>query len=793
MPLLGEFCIKNLGFSMKGYLHRFVGSRNNLFELGDDGRQHIYIKPGAYHAVSVAKKSNANDSSLDSEKKREDVDGSAVSLTAAPDAHVAGDELSPGSSSSSSSCHAIATGTANAPQSSPVKQQQQHQQQRIKRPAEYNKWDRVTQEVFNYVVANGGAVPFKNVEMYMRENWPHLLASAGFPPQLWKCALFTYKRRNIFRKDGNLLALLTMYQSPGSDGMTGQELGEGGDGSTARKHQPGSKVTLMLGMQKRGYNLAEGVGLVGAPTAKSNIAGKMHNEQGSLGRDEVSSQRDPHMFLDQKQRNKSTFSPSSDSPGVDESDNNNANDDYGVGMPGATANASVSFSLVLEDICSRIEDVQRITSDEITDLHRENLGLRAACVTLGRELLTLKEHVAEMKSQLESAGLVQFVRSAPPPTLLQQDASFLNVALSRGFDGDLGHPSLPLDAVAGFLPDTLNDTSTGHPPPPSHQHHGLHHHGSSSHANQSSMTSSLAKGSLTGADQVLLIGGHDGNGWLDSIDVFTPNQSTFNQFKSMPAPRSFCAALSTMDGLFIMGGGDGNSWYDSVMLLPSDGASWKALAPLSDKRGSMAAAMLQNRLHVLGGGRPGEHCLNFVEFYDLGTDRWLPGPELSMPRFALGGAVLDAYNSIYAVGGYDGESYLATVERLDPREGRWTPVTPMAMERGGHACAAHESRIYSIGGYSERAICECEVYDARANAWMPIAELSDCRSYGDAVALSNGDVLAVGGLRGDMQTPSPLLELYSPSRGKWKELEIPLYVSTQSRSFLAACLLNSRN
>ena len=52
MPLLGEYCIKTLGFSMKGYLHRFVGARTHLFELGDDGRQHIFIKAGVMDAVA---------------------------------------------------------------------------------------------------------------------------------------------------------------------------------------------------------------------------------------------------------------------------------------------------------------------------------------------------------------------------------------------------------------------------------------------------------------------------------------------------------------------------------------------------------------------------------------------------------------------------------------------------------------------------------------------------------------------------------------------------------------------
>lgn len=51
--------------------------------------------------------------------------------------------------------------------------------------------------------------------------------------------------------------------------------------------------------------------------------------------------------------------------------------------------------------------------------------------------------------------------------------------------------------------------------------------------------------------------------------------------------------------------------------------------------------------------------------YDPQSNRWLPGPPLHLKRFALGGASLGG--ALYAVGGYDGQSYLDCAERLDPR------------------------------------------------------------------------------------------------------------------------------
>ena len=48
------------------------------------------------------------------------------------------------------------------------------------------------------------------------------------------------------------------------------------------------------------------------------------------------------------------------------------------------------------------------------------------------------------------------------------------------------------------------------------------------------------------------------------------------------------------------------------------------------------------------------------------------GKRMTQKRFTVAAAELGG--CIYATGGYDSEQYVATVERFDPREGRWYPV-----------------------------------------------------------------------------------------------------------------------
>lgn len=58
--------------------------------------------------------------------------------------------------------------------------------------------------------------------------------------------------------------------------------------------------------------------------------------------------------------------------------------------------------------------------------------------------------------------------------------------------------------------------------------------------------------------------------------------------------------------------------------------------------------------------------------YDPKTDTWTMVAPLSMPRDAVGVCLLG--DRLYAVGGYDGQTYLNTMESYDPQTNEWTQV-----------------------------------------------------------------------------------------------------------------------
>ena len=66
-------------------------------------------------------------------------------------------------------------------------------------------------------------------------------------------------------------------------------------------------------------------------------------------------------------------------------------------------------------------------------------------------------------------------------------------------------------------------------------------------------------------------------------------------------------------------------------------------------------------------------------------------------RCRLGVAALNG--KIYAVGGYDGSSFLKSVEMFDPRNNKWTFVASMNVTRSRVAVVANMDRLWAIGGY----------------------------------------------------------------------------------------------
>ena len=72
---------------------------------------------------------------------------------------------------------------------------------------------------------------------------------------------------------------------------------------------------------------------------------------------------------------------------------------------------------------------------------------------------------------------------------------------------------------------------------------------------------------------------------------------------------------------------------------------------------------------------------SFAYRYDPDLDRWQKIASMNSRRIGVGAAVVNRL--LYAVGGFDGQNRLCSVELYNPEKDEWNYVAPMNTTRSG--------------------------------------------------------------------------------------------------------------
>ncbi|TET16961.1 MAG: hypothetical protein E3J78_08155, partial [Candidatus Cloacimonadota bacterium] len=230
--------------------------------------------------------------------------------------------------------------------------------------------------------------------------------------------------------------------------------------------------------------------------------------------------------------------------------------------------------------------------------------------------------------------------------------------------------------------------------------------------------------------------------------------------QSMVNTRRF-PAVGVVNNILYAIGGDGvtvNEAFDPV------NNSWTAKAPLPTIRyWGCAAGTVAGKIYVIGGATGGFY-LDTNEEYDPGGDSWTSVAVMPTPRCGL--AIGVAYDSIYAIGGFNGAP-LATNEAYDPVTDTWTTKTPMPTARSYPAVAVVNNKIYAIGGYNSAMggfLTTVEEYDPVTDSWQTMTGMPTARNE-HAAATLNGRIYAIGGWDG--ASDLVVKEEYDPVGNSW--------------------------
>ena len=179
--------------------------------------------------------------------------------------------------------------------------------------------------------------------------------------------------------------------------------------------------------------------------------------------------------------------------------------------------------------------------------------------------------------------------------------------------------------------------------------------------------------------------------------------------------------------MYAVGGHDGWSYLNTVDRWDPQARQWNFVATMSTPRSTVGVAVLSGKLHAVG-GRDGSSCLKSVECFDPHTNKWTPCAQMSKRR---GGVGVTTWNGLlYAIGGHDAPTSNLTsrlsdcVERYDPKTDMWTAVASMSISRDAVGVCLLGDKLYAVGDYDGQTYLNIvEAYDPQTNEWTQVCHL----------------------------------------------------------------------
>jgi N-acetylneuraminic acid mutarotase len=228
------------------------------------------------------------------------------------------------------------------------------------------------------------------------------------------------------------------------------------------------------------------------------------------------------------------------------------------------------------------------------------------------------------------------------------------------------------------------------------------------------------------------------------------------------------------DYVYIYGGTKGSSHdyssemqNDSLMRMPIAGGEWEAIAKGPHLQG-LALVAHGEKLYRIGGfearnKKGDEHDLwsvASVSSFDPKTNQWSDMPALPEPRSSFDAVVMDDH--IYVVGGWGmaggGRStWHETAWKMDltQEEPQWAAIAKTPFERRALALAAHDGKLFAIGGITSggETSLETDVYDPKTDSWTTGPELvgEDGMTGFGASAFATGGNLYISTVDGSFQ------------------------------------------
>ncbi|XP_045851365.1 kelch-like protein 4 isoform X2 [Meles meles] len=223
-------------------------------------------------------------------------------------------------------------------------------------------------------------------------------------------------------------------------------------------------------------------------------------------------------------------------------------------------------------------------------------------------------------------------------------------------------------------------------------------------------------------NKLYVVGGRDGLKTLNTVECFNPVSKIWTVMPPMSTHRHGLGVATLKGPMYAVGGHDGWSYLNTVERWDPEGHQWNYVASMSTPRSTVGVVALNNKLYAIG-GRDESSCLKSMEYFDPHTNKWSLCASMSKRR---GGVGVAAYNGfLYVAGGHDAPAsshcskLSCCVERYDPKNDSWSTVAPLSVPRDAVAACPLGDKLYVVGGYDGHTYLNTvESYDAQKDEWQ---------------------------------------------------------------------------
>ncbi|XP_046455212.1 kelch-like protein 3 [Daphnia pulex] len=219
---------------------------------------------------------------------------------------------------------------------------------------------------------------------------------------------------------------------------------------------------------------------------------------------------------------------------------------------------------------------------------------------------------------------------------------------------------------------------------------------------------------------IFVIGGICGGKLIDSCEFYSVQSNEWISLASLPIGIHGSGAALPNQVLCVIGGRSDQGIEKRAWVYEERFNLWEALPPMQLHRVHHGVTSLNCLLYAVGGLGGKQHAdeqfLSSVECYDPALQRWIPIAPMHEARAYCGVVTVGSF--LYAIGGFNGISWLRSMERYNPLTNQWTLLTPMSVARSSFGTTVWNGRIYVIGGCDGiHLLNTVEKFNPRTNRW----------------------------------------------------------------------------